>query len=889
MITFAAKSFRKKLRRAMTATGVVPPVHAVDRPALRRRLDQALSQPLALIVAPAGAGKSVLVAQWAASRPDLHYVWLHVDPRDDDPVHFSKRLLKGLSAIRPDFADLRPLVALHGGGLGTPMLEELGAQMADLPDVVIVIDDLHQISNATLLADLGRLAEVLPGNVHLVLSTRVDLPLAWSRYRMRLTMTEIRQADLVFDVAESTELLERIVGRTMSADSVTALVNRTEGWAAGLHLAAMTLRQYDDTDADEFVIEFSGSDRLVADYLTEEVLQGQSDSRRVFLLRVSVLDELTADLVAHLTGEQHAQLLLEELERESMFLIPLDTHRTRFRFHHLFRDLMRYRLRVEDPSAEAPLLRQAADWHLERGEVSRAVQFLLRAREWERVLEIVLSRGSDVFERGQMATVIRWIEGVPESIRAGRQNVNLLLSFLKGADGQAAAGEDLARKVMTDQTATDGERLCATVLLTLLAHWRPRPETTVELAVRSLDLLDCLEDTEQLRIPAVMGLTDAHSLRTIALVSGGRAHFLIGNMEEARDWLERGLRSVGTGYSIWKVSCLGSLALLEAWCGRAHRAEALAGEALAVARGVDTLAHPSTADAYLALTFVALHRSQPNKAALYLHEATVRSAANQLLQLMWICRFARALLQAAEGLTDEATTTIVSATPELDSQPPPIVSDRLFALRSRLLRLSGSPVQAIRVAGESGSRSHFVTFELALDALALRELEQARKAFDALPALSDATVPLVRIEHHLLAALLSEADDRIVDARAHLGEAMAVGDRHWLVEAFVNVGPPMVRLLSGIPGQHEEFRAAVLERSAVLFSSSLIGTLADPLTDRELEILSYLPSRLTNIELANKCYVSVNTIKTHMAHIFQKLGAANRNDAIDQARQMGLL
>ena len=871
----------------MTVTGVVPPGHAVDRPALRHRLDQALSQPLALIVAPAGAGKSVLLAQWAASRPDLHFVWLHVDPRDDDPVHFSQRLLQGLSAIRPDFADLGPLVAMHGGGLGTPMLEELGAQMADLPEVVIVLDDLHHVSNATLLSDLGRLAEVLPGNVHLVLSTRVDLPLAWSRHRMRLSMTEIRQADLVLDVAESTELVERIAGRTMSPDSVTALVNRTEGWAAGLHLAAMTLRRYDD--AEEFVIEFSGSDRLVADYLTEEVLQSQSDRRREFLLRVSVLDELSADLVAHLTGEQHAQLVLEELERESMFLVPLDTHRTRFRFHHLFRDLMRYRLRVEEPSAEAPLLRQAAEWYFQRGEVSHAVEFLLRAREWERVLEIVLSRGSDVFERGQMATVIRWIEGVPESIRAGRHSVSLLLSFLKGAEGQAAAGEDLARKVITDPTATDGERLCATALLTLLAQWRPRPETTVELAVRSLDLLDSLEDVDQLRIPAVMGLTDAQSLRTIALISGGRAHFLVGNMEGARDWLERGLVSVGAAYSVWKLSCLGSLALLEAWCGRAHRAEALAGEALAVAHGVDTLAHPSTADAYLALTFVALHRSQPNKAALYLHEATLRAFANQRLQLMWICQFARALVHAAEGLTDEATTTILSATLELDSPPPPIVADRLFALRSRLLRLSGLPEQAMRVAGESDSRSHFVTFELALDALALRELERARKVFDVLPVLSEATDPVARIEHHLLAALLCEADDRIDDAGTHLEEAMALGHRHWLVEVFVNVGPPMVRLLSRIPGEHEEFRRAILERSGVLFSASLVGTLADPLTDRELEILSFLPSRLTNIELADKCYVSVNTIKTHMAHIFQKLGAVNRNDAIAQARQMGLL
>jgi LuxR family maltose regulon positive regulatory protein len=442
---------------------------------------------------------------------------------------------------------------------------------------------------------------------------------------------------------------------------------------------------------------------------------------------------------------------------------------------------------------------------------------------------------------------------------------------------------------MTDPTATDGERLCATVLLTLLAQWRPRPETTVDLAIRSLDMLDNIEDVDQLQIPAVMGLTDAQSLRTMALISGGRAHFLAGSMDDARDWLERGLGSVGAAYSVWKVSCLGSLGLLEAWCGHAYRAEALAGEALAVARGVDMLAHPSTADAYLALTFVALERAQPNKAALHLHEATLRAVANQRLQLMWVCHFGRALLQATEGLTDEANKTILSATLELDSQPPPIVSDRMFALRSRLLRLSGSPEQAIRIAGESESRSHFVTFELALDALALRELDRARKTFDLLPALSEAADPVVRIEHHILAALLSDADDRSDDARMHLGGAMTLGHRHSLVDVFVSVGPPIVPLLSGLPGENDEFRKAILKRSGDLFSSSLIGTLVDPLTDRELEILSFLPSRLTNIELANQCYVSVNTIKTHMAHIFLKLGAVNRNDAIVQARAIGLL
>jgi LuxR family maltose regulon positive regulatory protein len=854
---------------------------------LRDRLDRALSQPLALIVAPAGAGKSVLLAQWAASRPDLEFVWMHVDPLDDDPVQFSRRFLGGLSAIKPAFADLGPLVAMHAGGLGLPLLEELGVLMADLPEVVIVLDDLHHISNAVLLADLGRLAETLPDHVHMVLSSRVDLPMAWSRRRMHLTMTEIRQADLALDVAESTELLERIAGRTLSTDSVAALVTRTEGWAAGLQLAAMTLRQYEDADA--FVVEFSGSDRLVGDYLTEEVLQGQPDARRKFLLRVSVVDELSAGLVAQLTGEQNSQFILEDLERESMFLVPLDAHRTRFRFHRLFRDLLRYRLRVEEPAAEVPLLGQAAAWYLERGEIDRAVELLLRAREWERVLEIILSRGSEVFERGQMATVIRWIEGVPENIRAGRHDVGLLLAFLMGADGQAAAGEDLAHKVMTDPKATHGERLCATVLLAVLAQWRPRPETSVDLAVRSIQLLDTVTEIQQKQIPAVLGLTGVDSLRTMALISGGRAHFLAGTMDEARDWLERALGSMGAVYSVWKVSCLGSLALLEAWCGHTHRAEALAGEALGVARGVDALPHPSTADAYLALTVAALEQAQPNKAALYLHEATLRAHVNQRLQLMWVCLFGRALLQAVEGLHDEVTETILSATLELDSQPPPVVADRFFALRSRVLRLEGSPEVAFRVAAEGDVRSHFVNFELAIDALLLGDLDQAHKTCGGVPTPTESSGPLAWIEHHLVCALLADADGDNDDARSHLREAMALGERHSLIEVFVSTGPMIVRLLSGLVGEYQELRRVILKRSSESLVSSLARALPDPLTGRELEILSYLPSRLTNIELAHQCYVSVNTIKTHMAHIFQKLGATNRNDAIAQARAIGLL
>jgi LuxR family transcriptional regulator, maltose regulon positive regulatory protein len=485
------------------ATRVSPAAHVVDRPSLRERLDQVVEHPLALVVAPAGSGKSVLLSQWSGTHPELHFVWLEIVPSDDDPVRFSGRLLSGLAEIDPALADLAPLISMHGGGLGGALLEGLAVQLPGLPQVVIVLDDLHNLTNSVLIADLGQLVELLPQNVHLVLSSRVDLPIAWSRHRLRQDIIEIRQADLAFDDIHSAELLKRITGQAFGSDSVSVLVDRTEGWAAGLQLAGMTLRTY--PDPGDFVAQFGGTDRLVSDYLSEEVLDAQPDDRRRFLLHISVLDEMCADLIGHLTGEPHAQQILEELERDSMFLVPLDSRRQWYRFHHLFRDLLRFRLRAEDPEAEPLLLRQAARWHLEHGRAGAAIECLLFAREWDGALELILARGSEVFERGEMATVIRWISGIPEEVRAGRHDVALLLGLLRGMEGQAVAAENEFRRVIVHPTSTRGQVACAQVFTASLAQWRSNASLSIDAATEALELLGGLGDEA---LPVVMNLSD---------------------------------------------------------------------------------------------------------------------------------------------------------------------------------------------------------------------------------------------------------------------------------------------------------------------------------------------------------------------------------------------
>jgi LuxR family maltose regulon positive regulatory protein len=867
----------------MPAPPAAPP-YAVDRAPLRHQLDEAIVHPLTLIVAPAGAGKSVLLAQWAANHPELHFVWVDVVEEDDDPVRFSQRLLQGFGAINPDFADLTALTSLHGGGLGTPLLEALEAQMAELPEVVIVLDDLHHLSNAVLISDLARLVHLLPPNVHLVLSTRTDLPIAWSRHRLSHQLIEIRQSDLALDEIDSAALLEHITGRSLGADRVAALVARTEGWAAGLQLAGMTLRLYED--ADEFIIQFSGDDRLIADYLSEEVLQAQSEGRRELLLHISVLDSMCAELVAHLTDEPNPQLVLEQLERDSMFLIPLDTRRQWFRFHHLFRELLRFKLRAEQPGAEARLLNRAAAWHLDRGDVNPALECLLRAGNWDEALDVIMARGSDVFEKGEMATVIRWISEVPESARADRRDVSLLLGMLMGVEGLAAGAEDILGRLANDADSSEGERVCAQVFLATMVQWRPSADVSLDMAIRALDLLEHIGDAQ---IPAIMNLSHRASLETMTVLSRGRAHFQAGDLDQARDWLIRGLATRGATYPIWKVSGLGSLGLLEAWCGNTARAVALSNEALATAKEVGLLAHPCIAEAYLTSTLLALEKGDPGHASLSLHEGIVRSDANRRNQLSWFGHLESALLLEADGQRELAMETVLSARSDLGAAAPPVVADRLVALQSRLLRLGGSAEHAQRSLWNASPHAAPVAFELAAAALTLGDADLARKLVDAFPRSSNAARPLAKVEGLILAAWLSENHGSSEIARRQLVEAMAIAEGHSLVETFVRAGPTTVRMVFELPDTHSAFRRQILRRAQALTKPSPGRTLIEPMTVRELEILSYLPSRLTNTELADHFYVSVNTIKTHMVHIYRKLGVTNRNAAVSRGQNIGVL
>jgi ATP/maltotriose-dependent transcriptional regulator MalT len=855
----------------MPVTIAVPaaPAHAVDRPQLRARLNGALGAPLTLLVAPAGSGKTVLLSQWAASRSDLRFLWLDVEPADDDPSRFARKLLGQLTHLDPTIVELGPLLMIGGGGLGRPLLEALSTLLGAHPGTVLVFDDLHLLTNRALIDDLWWLADHLPDSAHMVFASRGDRRLALSRHRLKYALLELREAELAFDDEVTAEVLRRIAGDAVADATVSSVVDTTEGWAAGVQLTAIGLRNSEDPAL--FARRLAGTDRLISDYLSEEVLAAQSDERRDLLLRLSALDRMSPALVEALLHVPDAAALLDELEREAMFVVAIDPLHEWFRFHHLFRDLLRYRLRAAFPGDEERLVVGAAEWFVRQGDVASAVECFLHARAWDSAIDLILTRGREVFERGQSATVAQWLGAIPENERVSRPEADALYGIVLGLSGQSALSEDVMRRLVARPGQDAGLVLIGHAYISGRVQFRPQVEVSIAAGQESLRMLHAHRGATP---PDLIGLTHRTFLETLTLGSLARAHLLAGDLVEARRLLRRTAESPGAQYSVYRVHMLGTEALLEAWSGRLLVAEKLADEALQLARDVGLLVHPAPADAYLALSLVAIHRGRPQAASFARHEGAVRAASNRRTQLMWI-GYLHAVLAGDSP----------SAAEEPLKAAPPIVRDALDAATLRARRLAGEGAASPRLNRPWSP----LLVEGVSAALTEKHPADAKAMLDAAGFVPREENPLARVEHAILTAWLAHVEGRHAESRRRLSDALDVASEHGIVSAFVWAGPEVIRLVEGLPDRPTPFHRQVLDCARELLRVPADAVLSEPLTDRERELLAYLPTRLTNAELAARFFVSVNTVKTHMAHIYRKLDAPNRSAAVSRATELGLL
>ncbi|MET0932674.1 MAG: LuxR C-terminal-related transcriptional regulator, partial [Mycetocola sp.] len=795
----------------------------VARPALIAALDGAFDRRLTLIAAQAGAGKTTLLRQWVAAHPERHFTRLDVEAADDDPAHFARRWITALNGSHPVPTRASAKIPAHGDGFGPALIADMANALAGPRETVILLDDVHHFTNVTLVADLGRLIERMPRNAHVVLASRVDPPIALSRYRLNDDLLELRPAQLAFSESESATLLEQISGRRLETSQVRTLRDRTEGWAAGLQLAALRLRR--ESNAESFIAEFNGSDRLVADYLGEEVIAGLPPARRQLLLEMSVLDDMCAGLVDATTGSGNAQQLLEELERDCMFLVPLDAQRRWFRFHHLFSDLLRSRLRADNPAAELRILTAAADWHLARSSVKSALEYLLRAQARDGAMEAMLTSVAGDAAHGEVGSPPHRQPPLRDALRTAQMNEELFAG-LRYAWGDGSSPQQAhASNRRGDDSRTEPQRGWGFVAAQVL--WRTRPDISTDEARHRLAELTQNGPATAATSPAIVE----------ALVSGGRAYFLAGNPNEARAWLSRALVAAASDV-VGRVSALGALSLVEAWCRNTALAEVLMRDALEAARDAGMLAHPAIADAYLASVLTALEPEPANSPAAMVSPPQI--ASDDLSRL---------------GL------------PTSDSD---IVRHPLAARRA------AHTVEAGIAALDGEKLVPTVLFERAAASITLGDTGPAREMVAAWDELVQVSTPLSVVQNHILRARLAAIDETPDEAIRELTSALKVAEIHGLVEVFVQAGPLILQRLSMISGPQAAF-SDVIRMRAHQDDVPVTVDLAEPLTERERELLAYLPTRFTNVELARRFYVSVNTIKTHMAHIYRKLDATTRD------------
>jgi LuxR family maltose regulon positive regulatory protein len=547
---------------------------------------------------------------------------------------------------------------------------------------------------------------------------------------------------------------------------------------------------------------------------------------------------------------------------------------------------MRYHLRSEDPDEERRLLERAADFHLERSEWAPAVEYLLRAEDWDRALDAVLARGSDVFERGEASTVIRWITAVPEAAREDRLDTWLQLAMLVGMQGEAPRTVAMLRRVANDSRATIGQRIIAEAWTSATAQWSPRPDECIRAAERAIALLDEHPGAEP---PDLMHLTSRMLLRTLALGSGGRARFLDGDLAGAEAWLTEALKTDGISYPPFRVGVLGSLALLEGWTGRALEAELLAAEAVETAAMSGLLSHPVIADAFLAQALVARERAQEDDAARSLQDARIRAAANHRTQLLWIATLEHAAQCAAEGRSDDALELADLSRHDAPSAPAPVILDRLIGLRMSVLRRIGRPDEALHLVGPDQQLTPSIRFEMTAASLALGDTRMAATLLRNGSGRSSAGRPRDDVADLLLRAWAAELTASHGTALELMGAALDVAEPEGLVSVFVESDVAVIRLVEELAGARGGLTEAILTRWGRVGRPHANAALPEPLTERELEILTHLPDHSTSAELARLCFVSVNTVKTHTAHIYRKLGVSGRSAAVAKARELGLI
>ncbi len=883
----------------------------VHRPHLIEKLNRGLHGKLTLISAPAGFGKTTLISEWIAGcqRP---FAWLSLDERDGELTRFLTYFVAALRTAAGEIGD-RALAALQDSpppaaeSILTLLVNEL---VAASQEMVLVLDDYHVLESPPIDQALTFLLEHLPPQLHLVITTREDPPLPLPRLRARGWLTELRAADLRFTTEETAVFLHQAAGLDLSADELAALEKRTEGWIAGLQLAALSMQGRDDVPG--FITSFAGDNRYILDYLVAEVLQRQPPPVRQFLVQTSILDRLCAPLCRAVTRQDASGDLLETLERGNLFVIPLDDRRQWYRYHHLFADVLQVHAQKELGDAVSDLHQRASRWYEAHDLLPDAVHHALAAGDFERVADLAERAWPAMDRRRESQVWLRWVQQLPpEWIRArpvlGASSAWALLD--RGDLEAAAAHLQAVERWLAQETrpADEPKPFADEAQFQALPASVAAARTYLALARGDLSATQTYARQALKLIPE-----DDHLRRGTPAALLGLATWASGDLADAYSAFSEAMSSYQkAGNTLYAVTGAFVLADIRLAQGRLSEADQIYNRALAQAHEAGGVALRGTADLHLGLADLARERN--DLAAAHDHVRESERLNEQALLPRWRQRWClvRARLKEAQGDLDGALALLEEAGRHFVRGPVPDIRS-LSALKARLWILKNNLAPALTwMREENLSPADELSYRREFDHLTLARLLIARGKMEGEERhIREALALLARLlaaaeaggrrgsvlEILIQQALAHEAQGSTATALERLARALALAEPEGYVRTFVDEGPPVAALLKNIqaeggrpPGISSQLLAAFAGQSPGEAAAVRPQPLVEPLSERELEVLQLVADGLTNRQIAERLYLALSTVKGHNRVIFGKLNAGRRTEAVARARELGIL
>ena len=868
----------------------------MGRARLGQRLDRDALPQLTLVSAPAGFGKTTMLAEWLTSgrEGDRRAAWLSLDRRDSDPAVFWSYVVAALRKVAPEVgADALARLQSSPSSLEAVVVTLLNDVAALPADVALVLDDYHVVESLEVQESMLFLVEHLPAQLRLVVASRADPPWPLAGLRGRGELLEIRAADLCFTGDEAGAYLNGAMGLALAAADIDALEGRTEGWIAALQLAALSLQGREDPAS--FIAGFTGDDRFVVDYLVDEVLERQTEDIRTFLLETSILSRLAAGVCEAVTGRSDVRATLETIERSNLFLVALDDHRQWYRYHHLFGDVLRARLANESPERAVELHRRASGWFEADGDRSEAIHHAMAAEDFSRAAELVEVGIPQLRQARQDATLRAWLDALPGEVFANRPVLSLGLVGAHMVTGDIAGVEALLDDI---EGWLDADRARGDMVVHDHAEFRRLPAQAAmyraALALLRGDLAGTIAHGE--RAANLSAPTD-HLDQGAAAALIGLAHWTVGDLEAAGRQYAAAIAAFESADFLADIlGCSLGLADIQFAQGRlgAARHTLTAGLGLAAAHGPLR----GTPDMHVGLSELHLERNELEEAAEHLRASLDLGEPLALRQHAYRWRVVEARLRAAHGDHPGALELLREAEQRYDTDYSPKVRP-VTATTARVRLAAGDLAGAKQWASDSGLTADD-------DPVYLREYEHLTLARVLLA--SGRAVDAVRLLQRLLAA--AEAGDRrgsaieallllalAHDAGGDTPQALAV-----LADALTRTEPEgFVRVvLDAAPGINALLKAAVRHGRGAEQAVALLGgggtspgapaahLLVDELSSRELDVLRLLRSDLSGPEIAAELVVSLNTVRTHTKNIFMKLGVNSRRAAVRRADDLSL-